>query len=252
MKNTKRNLRRKHSISRKKKSTSNRKKSNIRKKHYFSRKNINYYGGDPPPPSAPDEFILKVRLISDELLSDIVVNNNDSTNTIMNRLKSILTMNNLREAIIAKIAQTNRGRTRNLMKESLSCWETRELYITLIQTFVRKWMEIMENNKNFQATGLGASYIRWISRITSRSFTNTDKLLTRYMCNPAALEVRDARTYPDCIRGEPCPTLEYLARRLELPMDDIVNPKWLDLVESALRDNNNVTFQASVGRMLDI
>jgi len=182
----------------------------------------------------------------------------DSTEAILESLKITLNPEILENMIEETIDKTNMGRTQNLVPKKLPCAYIRELYKNLINGLIDKWLEkcvaIGASNK---AKGLGASYIRWVCRATSREFTDVDSVATRLACNKDRLRNRDAEIYhcdptkPDM----PCPSEEYVISRYitnpkknPIDMNDENNEKWLTLVAAAKRDNEGWSMFAEMGK----
>jgi hypothetical protein len=76
-------------------------------------------------------------------------------------------------------------------------------------------------------------------------------MATRQACNPTTLEERDITKY-HCEPNEECPSEGYLIHRLGIPADDENSPKWLEMVESAKRENRNFDFGAATGKFFGI
>jgi hypothetical protein len=182
----------------------------------------------------------------------------NSTDSILESLKTTIKPGILENMINEAIVTTNTGRSRNLIHKKFPCSYVRELYKYLINGLIDKWIEKCNNiGASNKAKGLGASYIRWVCRATSREFTDVDSLATRLACNKDRLRNRDAQTYQcDVTKPDiPCPSEEYvIARYITNPKRNPIDPndenneKWLTLVDAARRDNEGWSLFAEMGK----
>lgn len=131
-----------------------------------------------------------------------------------------------------------------------SCSFIRQIYGSLIDSVIDEWIHITQDDTP-KTKGLGASYIRWVLRVTVRRFTNTSNELTKQFCDPVVLEKRDMEKY-NCEKDKLCPSEEYLIDRLHLSGVDEHDDKWLILVDSSRRDNETYNFLAAVGKHFDV
>jgi DNA polymerase III epsilon subunit-like protein len=142
----------------------------------------------------------------------------------------------------------NQAETR--MPHKFSCSFIRQIYGSLIDSVIDEWIHITKNDTS-KTKGLGASYIRWVLRVTVRRFTNTSNELTKQFCDPIVLEKRDMDKY-NCEKDLLCPSEEYLISRLHLSGVDENDDKWLKLVDSSRRDNETYNLLAAMGKQFDI
>ena len=225
-------------------------KKSLHKKSLNKRKKIQF-GGD-----KFDDLILN---LNNEVFPNIFGSiNGNSTDAILEKLKIILNPEILENMIKETIDKTNKGKFKLLIPKKLPCSYVRELYKTLIDGLINKWVEKCDTiGASNKAKGLGASYIRWVCRATSREFTDVDSIATRLACNKDRLRNRDAEIYrcdptqPDM----PCPSEEYVITRYitnpkNNPIDpnDETNEKWLSLVQAARRDNEGWSLFAELGK----
>ena len=182
----------------------------------------------------------------------------DSTDAILESLKVTINPEILESMVNEAIVTTNTGKVQNLIRQKFPCAYVRELYKHLINGLIDKWIEKCNNiGASNKAKGLGASYIRWVCRATSREFTGVDNIVTRLACNKDILRNRDAKLY-HCDPTKPfmpCPSEEYVISRYitnpqENPIDpnDENNEKWLTLVAAAKRDNEGWSMFAEMGK----
>jgi hypothetical protein len=210
-----------------------------------------------------DKWIIFTKSLNDNFFLNIFSNiNGTSTDEVLKNLEIFLTPDVLQDAIIIEINKTNGSAQRLLLPKKFPCNYVRKLYTILINGLIDNWIKkcdaIGSTNK---AKGLGASYIRWVSRVTSRRFTSPTGRFTKN-CQPEDLEQRDARehncdpTKPE----EPCPSQEYVINKYitnpqknPIDVNDENNIKWLGLIEAAKRDNYWVTLGAdTAGLFIDL
>lgn len=210
-----------------------------------------------------DKWVIFTKSLNDNFFLNIFANiNGNSTDEVLQNLETFLTPYVLQDAIIIEINKTNGTAQRLLLPKKFPCNYVRKLYTILINGLIDNWIKkcdaIGSTNK---AKGLGASYIRWVSRVTSRKFTSTIGKFTKN-CQPEDLEQRDAREH-NCDPNkpeEPCPSQEYVINKYIInpqknPIDvnDENNRKWLGLIEAAKRDNYWVTLGAdTAGLFIDL
>jgi hypothetical protein len=122
----------------------------------------------------------------------------------------------------------------------------------LIPALIRPWIAQCKQKHNLRLEALGAAYLRWVSRVSIRTFTNTGAMLTKAACDPETLERRDIAKY-SCTQNQQCPSTSYLMRKVGLVEgDDDNDVRWNKIKEGSLRDNENFTLAASIGDMFDI
>jgi hypothetical protein len=136
------------------------------------------------------------------------------------------------------------------LPHKFSCSFIRQIYGSLIDSVIDEWIHITKDDTS-KTKGLGASYIRWVLRVTVRRFTNTSNELTKQFCDPIVLEKRDMDKY-NCEKDLLCPSEEYLISRLHLSGVDENDDKWLKLVDSSRRDNETYNLLATIGKQFDI
>ena len=175
----------------------------------------------------------------------------------LNKLKCNFTADILEEYIMSYIHKFNMDVLEGFytynstpIQYKWSCSFVRETYGSLIDVVIDEWIHIA-NDDTSKTKGLGASYIRWVLRVTVRRFTNTSNALTNAACNPIALEKRDMDKY-NCEKDKLCPSEEYLITRLHLSGVNENDDKWLILVDSSRRDNETYNFLAAVGKQFDV
>ncbi len=206
-----------------------------------------------------DKFNRLPPIFKADIYSVIFMNiSGNSTNEILNKLEQFLTPDILEQMIILSIDKANapdpKSKTNQVqlpIPYKMPCPYIRELYIELIGNLIDAWIEkCNEIGATNKAKGLGASYIRWVCRSTTRKFTNINEIFTRNACNPKELELRDSNKYSCNIENpnEPCPSIQYVINKYitntkinPISEDDENNEKWLELVRAARRDNETVT-----------
>ena len=139
---------------------------------------------------------------------------------------------------------------KTVIPSKFSCSFIRQIYGSLIDSVIDEWIHITKDDTS-KTKGLGASYIRWVLRVTVRRFTDTSMESTKQFCDPIVLEKRDMDKY-NCEKDKLCPSEEYLIRRLHLSGVDENDDKWLILVDSSKRDNETYNLVATFGKHFDI
>lgn len=187
------------------------------------------------------------------IFKNLDINNDESTNAIIRKLKINVTPDLVENGIKQIIKSMNSSKKSQHVSEKFSCWQVRETYEILIPIFISEWLSILDEiNTTNKAKGLGASYLRWVIRVAVRRFTNLDVMRTRFGCNPQTLEQRDVDKY-NCRPNEECPSENYLINKYNLPIDDENDMIWVDkLVNAASRHNSQVDTAATYGKYFDI
>ena len=217
-----------------KRKTSHKRNSNSRKK----------YGS-----GKEDTFYKYLKTIPIELFRDFNIDADESTDDVIEKLKMTVAPDTLESHIKDIIDAMNSVPGVQQFSDKFGCWQVREMYVILIQAFISEWEKVTSDNATNKAKG--AAYLRWVMRVTVRRFTNVYSMATRNACNPTTLEQRDIQKY-HCQPNEECPTEAYLIDRLGIPADDENSPKWLEMVESAKRENRNFDFGAATGKFFGV
>jgi hypothetical protein len=233
--------------------TNKRRKPN--KRHKIRKTSKRYLGGG----SHNEDFLQKLKqqvpvFLREQLQKDCESGDNNLNN--LNKLKCNFTADRLETYINRIIDEFNKDKVawfsedETTIPPKFSCSFIRQIYGSLIDRVIDEWIHITKDDTS-KTKGLGASYIRWVLRVTVRRFTNTSNELTKQFCDPNVLEKRDMDKY-NCEKDKLCPSEEYLIDRLHLSGVDENEDKWLKLVDSSRRDNETYNFLAAVGKQFDI
>ena len=233
-------------------------RGNTNKRHKIRKTKNHIKGG-----SADEDFIRKLKedvpiFFREQLQKEC--ESGDNLNKL-NKLKCNFTRDILEEYIEGRIQAFNRAsvdwlsgydndmlwnKVETTIPYKWSCSFIREIYGSLIGNVIDEWIHITDGD-TAKTKGLGASYIRWVLRVTVRRFTNTKVALTKAACDPSVLEKRDMAKY-NCEKDKLCPSEEYLIDRLKLSGVDANDDRWLKLVDSSRRDNETYNTAAQIGK----
>jgi hypothetical protein len=233
--------------------TKKRRKTNKRHKIHKTNKRRLRGGG------SHEDFLLKLKqyvpiFFREQLQKDCESGDNNLNK--LNKLKCNFTADKLEAYINRLIDEFNKDKVawyaddETPIPHKFSCSFIRQIYGSLIDSVIDEWIHITKDDTS-KTKGLGASYIRWVLRVTVRRFTNTSNELTKQFCDPIVLEKRDMDKY-NCEKDKLCPSEEYLISRLHLSGVDENDDKWLKLVDSSRRDNETYNLLATVGKHFDI
>jgi hypothetical protein len=203
-----------------------------------------------------EDFLLKLKQYVPIFFREQLQKDCESGDNNLNKLKCNFTADKLEAYINRLIDEFNKDKVawytddETPIPHKFSCSFIRQIYGSLIDSVIDEWIHITKDDTS-KTKGLGASYIRWVLRVTVRRFTNTSNELTKQFCDPIVLEKRDMDKY-NCEKDKLCPSEEYLISRLHLSGVDENDDKWLKLVDSSRRDNETYNFLAAVGKQFDI
>ena len=210
-------------------------KNTFKKKN---KKNISKKGGRK---NAVDEFINLLPSISENFYIQFreQVEGNETTEEIIEKLESNLTMEYLTQEIYKIRKEANKDRKRNLLATKFSCKLTREVYHELIQTLIPEWKNLIDDNQfSNKSLAKGAHYIRWVSRVTVRELTEISRMLTRNFCDPVGLNERDQKKY-GCTKGKICPPIDILIKKFKINNNNENDEKWLEIYNGSMRSNED-------------